>query len=279
MSASEDLTDYTRIQDMLQDACDKHLPSGVHPPRINVIWDTISQYRHNSEKYPCILCLDVERDGSEIAFRIDFGNIIYDQDMVMKSVADVLSHMPSAVEAMMERRRNLTIHASTLLFILLAGETTSMRGWQSLQLHLERPLRARTRVLVHPRGVIQQEEDPTKLEWVVSYPSVHEMRLPGKRILSSEFRLDLNGDGKQIFCSYNGLRLNDKFPDAVLTKKVGKTLDHLIPLPSIQHAPVTIKGYQTRNSSTYFSLKSATLDMEDAFRIANKIISGDSYFS
>lgn len=216
----------------------------------------------------------LERDCSTIEINLSHGNrIIRERDME-EAAQDAMIHLSEAVDLMMERRKELTIHSSTIACIIAETKQINDYPWNAITRYLKRPIHARTGIKITPKGLIPPSP-PEKIQWSVgrggcSHLGAHEMRLPNKRILCNEFIISRK---PEVLCDYSRVRIKGiDFPEAIITKSKGKPVDEIIEITGFRQAGITIKEMFNTSYNSMILLASPTVDMEGAFALAASIL-------
>jgi len=250
-------------EDAVRKAADRCLPPAHMGLEVETIW---TQCWDHGDRIAKGLTIRLIRDLSRIDVDLDFGNIPFDGNDAEKALRLAMTNFEAAAASVIEERRNLTIHATSAALIATYRAEDGSTGWKSVRDHLGYPVSRRCAATITPRGWNHRKNDE-KLRWRGADRPHEEFRLPGKRILIPEFRL---GDVGRM--TNDRLRVNRRIPETVLTSKRNGPLHQLVSIPGFDEVEAIITGHVLSRESTELSIRSPTIDMEEAFELMARVM-------
>ena len=206
------------------------------------------------------------RDLSKIDVNLEFGNMPMRKTDAKRGMRLAMRHFAPAAESLMEARRNLTIHSVSAALIAASRNEDGSVGWNRVEEHLHYPIIRRAASTVTPQGW-EAKTDNDKLQWRLPGNDNEVMRLPGKRILIPDFQLS---DG--VIMDNDRILLPKRLPASILVAKMGQPLQDLITIPGFEDVNIRITDAYNWGKGTGLSIKSPTIDMEDAFKLMGGVI-------
>jgi len=251
-------------EDAIRQAADRYLPPARMEIGIETIW---SQGWDNGGRVANGFRVCLTRDLSRIEVDLDFGNIPFDEADAKKAFGMAMDNFGAAARSVVQSRKKLTIHATSAALIAIYKDKEGGTGWKKVRDYLSYPIRSRCGATITPRGWIQRENED-KLRWRSPDDFYEEFRLPGKRILIPEFMLGNIGR-----MTNDRLRLKRRIPDTILIARKNAPLHELVSIPGFDEVDAIITGHSARTEGTELSIRSPTIDMEDAFELMARVIS------
>lgn len=250
-------------EEALLNAADRHLPPAHMSMTARTTW---TESWENGERVTTGFTTSLIRDLSRIDMNIDFGNMPFRLSDAERGCRLAMRNFGAAADAMMAARRHLSIHAATAMLCAACPNDEGATGWDVVRERLDYPLTRRTLTRIAPRGWHLRIHDE-KLQWGSSDWRDEKFRLPGKRILGPWF--DIEGAGRM---SYERVRLDGRLPETFLVGRIPGPLEGILAMPGIEEAGITVTGHHPTSKGTELLIRSATLDMEEAFATMARVI-------